>query len=56
MADLMIVLVIVAIISIALYYIKKEKKRGIKCIGCPFAQQCSHNQAKNCTHNKGDNE
>ena len=43
--NIVLVLVILAIIAGAVLYIYKAKKRGEKCIGCPYAKQCG---AKNC--------
>ena len=37
MTDVMIVLVVLAVCGAAARYIYKAKKRGVKCIGCPFA-------------------
>lgn len=41
MIDLMIILVLLLIIGGAIAYIVKQKKKGVKCIGCPYAQTCS---------------
>lgn len=39
-----IVIAIVAVIIAAIcYYLYRQKKRGVKCIGCPYANQCSGN-------------
>ena len=47
MADLILTLVIVVIVGAAVVYIVKEKKKGIKCIGCPSAATCpSANEGK----------
>ncbi len=35
------ILVLLAILSIAIAYIISEKKKGSKCIGCPYAKQCA---------------
>ena len=45
MADIIIGLVLLAVVGVAIAYIVKEKKRGVKCIGCPNAGTC---QKKNC--------
>lgn len=34
------ILVLLAILSAAILYIVREKKRGVKCVGCPFAGSC----------------
>ncbi len=51
MIDVIVVVVIISIVGLALLYIRKEKKRGVKCIGCPFANECSTKQKGNCNHN-----
>lgn len=40
MTDLILVLVLVAIVGGAIAYIRKEKKRGVRCVGCPDAGTC----------------
>lgn len=35
MDNVIVILVIVAIIGAAVTYIVKEKKRGVRCVGCP---------------------
>lgn len=42
MVNAIVILVIVAIVGVAVAYIVKEKKRGVKCIGCPYAGQCAN--------------
>ena len=42
MVDLIIVLIVIAILSMAIAYIRKAKKSGVKCIGCPAAGKCRH--------------
>ena len=41
MADFVIGIILLIIIGGAVLYIVKAKKRGVKCIGCPAAGQCS---------------
>lgn len=41
MADLPIIVVLAVIVGAAIVYIVKEKKRGVKCIGCPAAATCA---------------
>lgn len=43
MINVVLGLIIVAIVGAAILYIRKEKKRGVKCIGCPDAETCSGN-------------
>lgn len=52
MANFLIVLILLIIVGAAIAYIVKEKKRGVKCIGCPAAGSCSHNcQGSGCSGN-----
>ncbi len=47
-----LILAIVAICVIAaILYIRKEKKRGVKCIGCPSAGTCGQKSNGGCTCN-----
>ena len=39
--DYVILAVIAAILSLAIFYIIRAKKRGAKCIGCPNGASCS---------------
>lgn len=41
MVDLIVAIVLLVIIGVAGIYIWKAKKKGVKCIGCPSAAQCS---------------
>ena len=40
MTDLIVGAIVVLIVGCALRYIRKEKKRGAKCIGCPHSKNC----------------
>ena len=40
MADVIAVIVLVILIGSAVTYIVKEKKKGVKCIGCPAGGSC----------------
>ena len=40
-ADMIALLIIVILVAAAVVYIRKEKKRGVKCIGCPYAGECA---------------
>ena len=41
MIDAIIIAAIVLIVGGALFYIIRAKKQGQKCIGCPYAKNCS---------------
>jgi len=51
MTNFLLAAVIIAIIGGAIAYIIKEKKRGVRCIGCPSAGQCSrkHCEGSSCS-------
>ncbi len=50
MTDLIVGLIVVIIVGAALLYIRKEKKCGAVCIGCPHAGTCSkhHDEGHGC--------
>ena len=39
-------LALIIIVGLALRYIIKEKKKGNKCVGCPYAGECSKYSSK----------
>lgn len=41
--DLIVLAVVAVIVSLVLYYIHREKKNGVKCIGCPNGTKCAGN-------------
>lgn len=45
MENAVIILVLALVIGGAIFYIYQAKKRGQKCIGCPYAKEC----AKKCS-------
>ena len=48
MENIIIILIIVAIIGFAALYIYKQKKKGKKCIGCPYSCSCSTKNKRDC--------
>lgn len=46
LADIIIIVLVLAIVGIAVCYIRKEKKQG-KCVGCPYAKECAAKRAGN---------
>ena len=50
MTDLIVGLIVVLMVGAALFYIRKEKKKGVVCIGCPNAGTCAkkHNHSCGC--------
>ena len=49
MKNLIIILIIVAILGLAIFYIVRSKKKGGKCIGCPDSSSCS-GSCPGCKH------
>ena len=40
MIDIIVIPIICVVVGLAVGFIIKEKKRGKKCIGCPYASSC----------------
>ena len=38
--DIVVLAIIVLILGAVIFYICKEKKKGVKCIGCPSGAKC----------------
>ena len=48
LADILIIVLVLVIVSVAAFYIRKEKKQG-RCVGCPYAKECAARKAgKEC--------
>ena len=43
MVNIIAIVVVGAIVGLAAGYIYKEKKRGVKCVGCPYGGSCGGN-------------
>ena len=39
-ANIVIIMILLAVLSAACVYIYKEKKKGRHCIGCPYSAAC----------------
>lgn len=48
--DYIIIAVILVIIGLAVWYIYRAKRKGKKCIGCPYS--CSCGSKNNCSNHK----
>lgn len=46
MVDILIILILLLILGSAAWYVYKEKKKGNKCIGCPYADSCKKDSCK----------
>ena len=54
-SDIIIIFVLVVILGTALWYMRKEKKKGVTCIGCPDADICAKRRAGEACGNNGNN-
>lgn len=45
MIDVLVIAVIALVLGLAVRYIIRAKKKGIKCIGCPDGAKCAGNCA-----------
>lgn len=53
MKNLIASIILIIIIACAIYYIVKQKKEGVKCIGCPYSGNCpSKNSNGQCNCNE----
>ena len=43
MENLIVIAIVAAVVGAAAWYIIREKRRGKRCVGCPYAQSCSGN-------------
>ena len=52
--DYIAIAVVVLIVGAAAFYIVRAKKRGEKCVGCPYARECGGKCGGACDHAKAD--
>lgn len=50
--DILIIAVILVILGSAILFLRRAKKKGIKCVGCPDSSTCSGN-CGNCSGSCG---
>ena len=48
MENIIIVIVLLSIVGSIILYLWKAKKRGEKCVGCPYAKQCKNKCNSTC--------
>ncbi len=46
MKNFIVIAILVLLVVLVSIYLYKSKKRGRKCIGCPYADSCSKNNCK----------
>ncbi|MBR6666457.1 MAG: FeoB-associated Cys-rich membrane protein [Lachnospiraceae bacterium] len=49
MIDIIVAVVLLLIIGGALIYIRKQKEKGVKCIGCPDSGSCGGHCSGGCS-------
>ena len=49
MTNFIVILIVALIVGVAIAYIVKEKKRGVKCIGCPDSGSCGGHCSGGCS-------
>ncbi|MBQ3052120.1 MAG: FeoB-associated Cys-rich membrane protein [Clostridia bacterium] len=52
MENVIVVLILIAIAVGIIWYLIRAKRKGEKCIGCPYAKQCSNKCDGGCSGNK----
>ena len=43
MGNVIVLLIIILILALSITKVVKEKKKGVKCIGCPHSKGCPSN-------------
>ncbi len=54
MENFIIIVILAVILGSAITYIIKEKKKGVRCIGCPAAGKCGAGNGKTACGGKKD--
>jgi hypothetical protein len=47
MMNIIVGIIIIAILSLAITFIVRERQKGVKCIGCPYSNNCQ--SQKDCS-------
>ncbi|MBB6482521.1 FeoB-associated Cys-rich membrane protein [Spirochaeta isovalerica] len=48
MANLIVSLIIISILSLSVLTIVREKRKGVKCVGCPYSKASGKGPACGC--------
>ena len=48
MTDIILILILCAIAAAIVFYLIREKKRGVTCVGCPYARECAKKRNGTC--------
>jgi len=52
LVDILIIAVVAAVVGLVIFYIRRAKKKGVHCIGCPDSGSCS-GSCGHCSGNCG---
>ena len=52
--DYIAIAAIVLTLSASVFYIVRAKKRGEKCVGCPYARECGGHCNGGCGHTEAE--
>ena len=52
MINVILIIILLIIVGGAVWYIVKNSKKGIKCVGCPYASGCSGKTSCGSNQNK----
>ncbi len=47
MENIILIAILILIVGVAIAYLIRAKKRGVKCVGCPYAEECAK-KSKGC--------
>ncbi len=51
-ADIIVILIILAVTASIIFYLMREKRRGVTCVGCPYAKECAKKKSGGCAGGK----
>ncbi len=56
MQNFLIIVILILVIGLSGYYVLRAKRRGEKCIGCPYSAECAAKNGKGlCAENPESN-
>ncbi len=48
MENFIVIGILALIVGAIIFYLVREKKKGVKCIGCPHGKQCCDHRCEKC--------
>ena len=54
MIDYIIIGILIAIAAAIVFFLVRQKKQGVTCIGCPHGKQCGKAKGKSCSCGGGE--